>query len=309
MTPKESGLKIRTPLLESQLGDIPLVAKGKVRDIYDLGDALLFVATDRISAFDVILPEGIPGKGAILTALSCYWFNTLALFDGMPKTHLITAEFDHFPEVCQAYRTTLAGRSMLVRKAKPLPVECIVRGYLSGSGWKDYHQNGHISGVKLPEGLIESERLPEPIFTPSTKASIGGHDMNISFAEMKSKIGEDLAEKVRKASLLIYKQASKMAEARGIIIADTKMEFGLDEKTGALLLIDELLTPDASRFWPAASYVPGKTQASFDKQFVRDYLLSINWNGAPPPPHLPDQIIQQTRERYIEALKRLTSPA
>jgi len=293
-------------LLESHLADLPLINKGKVRDIYDLGEALLFVATDRLSAFDVILPEGIPGKGKILTALTCHWFKNLSQFEGMPETHLITAEFDHFPDRCLPYRSVLEGRSMVVRKAKPLPVECIVRGYLSGSGWKDYLRTGTISDVKLPKGLVESDRLPEPIFTPSTKASIGAHDMNIGFEEMKSKIGDALAERVRSLSLLIYRKASEMAEARGIIIADTKMEFGLDEKTGALLLIDELLTPDASRFWPAASYAPGKAQASFDKQFVRDYLLSIHWEGAPPPPHLPEAIIQQTHARYVEALERLT---
>lgn len=225
----------------------------------------------------------------------------------MPRHHLISAEFEEFPKVCRPYRSILDGRSMVVRKARPLPVECIVRGYLAGSGWKDYKKNGAISGEKLPTGLLESDRLPEVIFTPSTKACEGEHDMNISFKQMCAEIGSELAEKVRKASLSIYKKASLMAEERGIIIADTKMEFGLDENTGELLLIDELLTPDSSRFWPASSYTPGCAQASFDKQFVRDYLLSINWEGSPPPPHLPEAIILKTQERYAEALKQLTA--
>ncbi len=296
-------------LIDSNLSDLQLVNKGKVRDIYDLGDTLLFVASDRISAFDVILPEGIPGKGKVLTALSSYWFSWLAGLHGLPKHHLLSDQFDDFPEICRPYRAILEGRSMVVQKAKPLPVECIVRGYLSGSGWKDYKKSGAISGEKLPSGLLESDRLPEVIFTPSTKAKEGDHDMNISFKQMCSEIGTELAEKVKIASLAIYHEASQMAEKRGIIIADTKMEFGLDEATGELLLIDELLTPDSSRFWPLASYSPGRAQASFDKQFVRDYLLSIHWEGSPPPPHLPEAIIQQTRQRYFEALRRLTTTA
>jgi len=292
-------------LIDSNLFDLHLVNKGKVRDIYDLGETLLFVASDRISAFDVILPEGIPGKGAVLTALSSYWFSWLAGQKDMPRHHLLSSEFDDFPEVCRPYRSILEGRSMVVQKARPLPVECIVRGYLAGSGWKDYQRSGAISGEKLAEGLLESDRLPEVLFTPSTKASEGEHDMNISFKQMCSEIGSELAGKVRKASLSIYKAASDLAKKRGIIIADTKMEFGLHETTGELLLIDELLTPDSSRFWPATSYSPGRAQPSFDKQFVRDYLLSIKWEGSPPPPHLPKTIIRQTQERYAEALKRL----
>ena len=294
-------------LIDSNLSGLRLVNQGKVRDIYDLGETLLFVASDRISAFDVILPENIPGKGAVLTALSSYWFAWLAGLDGMPRHHLLNSEFDAFPEVCRPYRAILEGRSMVVQKARPLPVECIVRGYLAGSGWKEYQKSGAISGEKLPEGLLEADRLPEVIFTPSTKADEGEHDMNISFKQMCSEIGSDLAEKVREASLSIYKAASRIAEKRGIIIADTKMEFGLDEVTGELLLIDELLTPDSSRFWPASSYSPGRAQPSFDKQFVRDYLLSINWDGSSPAPHLPESIIRQTQERYLEALKRLTA--
>ncbi len=294
-------------LINSDFSNLRLVNQGKVRDIYDLGETLLFVASDRISAFDVILPEGIPGKGAVLTALSSYWFTWLARLDGMPGHHLISSEFNEFPEVCHPYRNILEGRSMVVRKARPLPVECIVRGYLAGSGWKDYKKNGAISGERLPTGLLESDRLPEVIFTPSTKAGEGEHDMNISFKRMCSEIGSELAEKVRKASISIYKKASLMAEKRGIIIADTKMEFGLDEASGELLLIDELLTPDSSRFWPASAYSPGRAQPSFDKQFVRDYLLSVKWEGSSPPPHLPEAIILQTQERYVEAMKRLTA--
>jgi len=294
-------------LIDSNLSDLSLVNKGKVRDIYDLGDTLLFIASDRISAFDVILPEGIPGKGAVLTALSSYWFDWLAGMDDMPGHHLISSEFSDFPEVCHPYQSILEGRSMVVRKATPLSVECIVRGYLAGSGWKDYKKEGAISSVKLPPGLLESDRLPEVIFTPSTKANEGEHDMNISFNKMCSEIGSELAEQVRAASLSIYKAASQMAKKRGIIIADTKMEFGIDEMTGELLLIDELLTPDSSRFWPASSYSRGRAQPSFDKQFVRDYLLSVRWEGSPPPPHLPEAIIRQTQDRYAEALKRLTA--
>lgn len=292
-------------LLESQLTGLGDPKRGKVRDIYDLGDAFLFVASDRISAFDVVLPEGIPGKGSVLTQLSIHWFH---LFDKMGDSvpnHLITAEFDRFPEKCRPYRDVLEGRSMLVRKAEPLPVECIVRGYLSGSGWKEYQKTGTVCGEKLPAGLVESARLPEPIFTPSTKAPMGTHDINIPFEEMKSKVGAALAEEVRAASLNIYKKAAAHAEKRGIIIADTKMEFGLDPKTKRPLLIDELLTPDSSRFWPMDTYAPGKGQPSFDKQYVRDYLLSIHWNGTPPPPHLPASVVEQTSRKYFEALERL----
>ncbi len=300
-------MEIGEVLLESHLSALGQALRGKVRDIYDLGESLLFVATDRISAFDVILPEGIPGKGSILTQLSLHWFDWLSKRDHPVAHHVLTADFDHYPKKCAPYRKLLEGRSMIVRKAEPLPVECIVRGYLSGSGWKEYLQKRSVSGVKLPEGLVESARLPEPIFTPSTKAAVGSHDMNISFEKMESLVGTGVAEEVRTLSLQIYQAAAKKAEACGLIIADTKMEFGLDPKTQELILIDELLTPDSSRFWPQSSYAPGKSQASFDKQFVRDYLLSINWNGTPPPPHLPEKVVQQTRERYVEALKLLTT--
>jgi phosphoribosylaminoimidazole-succinocarboxamide synthase len=295
-------------LLESHLPLLGKPKKGKVRDIYDLGDRLLFVATDRISAFDVVLPEGIPGKGYVLTQLSRSWFEWFAQMPDAPQNHYVTADFDRFPEACHPYRDALEGRSMVVRKAQPLPVECIVRGYLSGSGWKEYLQKGSVSGVRLPAGLVESDRLPEPIFTPSTKAPIGTHDINISFDEMKSMVGESVANEVRASSLFIYRQAAERAETRGIIIADTKMEFGLDPKTGSPILIDEVLTPDSSRFWPRTAYAPGKAQPSFDKQYVRDYLLSMNWNGTPPPPHLPQSVVEQTRRRYFEALDLLSRP-
>ncbi|MFY9269617.1 MAG: phosphoribosylaminoimidazolesuccinocarboxamide synthase [Candidatus Manganitrophaceae bacterium] len=300
-TPKEV-------LLESNFPGLGTPRRGKVRDIYDLGETFLFVATDRISAFDVILPEGIPGKGYVLTQLSLHWFDFFAKKGDSVPNHFLTADFDRFPEQCRPYRGVLEGRSMLVRKAEPLPVECVVRGYLSGSGWKEYLKTGAICGEKLPLGLVESARLLEPIFTPSTKAPIGIHDVNISFAEMNSGIGAALAEEVRAASLRIYRQAAAYAEARGIIIADTKMEFGIDPQTKRPILIDELLTPDSSRFWPIDTYTPGKAQPSFDKQYVRDYLLSVQWDGTPPPPHLPPSVIEQTSRKYFEALDRLTKP-
>lgn len=302
-------IKMKKPkevLLQSDLSGLGTPVRGKVRDIYDLGDSFLFVASDRISAFDVVLPEGIPGKGYVLTQLSLHWFNHFAKMGDSVPNHVITADFDRFPKQCQPHRDVLEGRSMLVRKAEPLPVECIVRGYLSGSGWKEYQKSGTVCGEKLPAGLVESARLPEPIFTPSTKAPMGTHDINIPFDEMKSKVGAALAEEVRTASLNIYKKAAAHAEARGIIIADTKMEFGLDPKTKRPILIDELLTPDSSRFWPMDTYQPGTGQPSFDKQYVRDYLLSIHWNGNPPPPHLPPSVVEQTSQKYEEALDRLT---
>ncbi|MBI3802565.1 MAG: phosphoribosylaminoimidazolesuccinocarboxamide synthase [Nitrospirae bacterium] len=298
--------KPKEVLLQSDLSGLGTPVRGKVRDIYDLGDSFLFVASDRISAFDVVLPEGIPGKGYVLTQLSLHWFNHFAKMGDSVPNHVITADFDRFPKQCQPHRDVLEGRSMLVRKAEPLPVECIVRGYLSGSGWKEYQKSGTVCGEKLPAGLVESARLPEPIFTPSTKAPMGTHDINIPFDEMKSKVGAALAEEVRTASLNIYKKAAAHAEARGIIIADTKMEFGLDPKTKRPILIDELLTPDSSRFWPMDTYQPGTGQPSFDKQYVRDYLLSIHWNGNPPPPHLPPSVVEQTSQKYEEALDRLT---
>jgi phosphoribosylaminoimidazole-succinocarboxamide synthase len=291
---------------ETNLADLGPKKIGKVRDIYDLGDALLLVATDRISAFDVVLPDGIPGKGYVLTQLSRFWFEWLGSVQRTFNHHLIDTEIEKFPEACQKYREILAGRSMLVKKAKPLPVECIVRGYLSGSGWKEYRESGKICGLALPAGLKESERLPEPIFTPSTKAT-KGHDENISFEQMKALTGEGLANDARSMSLAIYEGASDFARSRGIIIADTKMEFGIDPRTGRLLLIDEVLTPDSSRFWPEEGYVPGRAQPSFDKQFVRDFLDSVRWDRRPPAPRLPEDVIRRTSEKYFEAMTRLTA--
>jgi len=281
--------------------------QGKVRDIYDLGDQLLLVATDRISAFDVVMAEPIPDKGRILTRLSAFWFRHLA---DLTPNHLVSLKVEEFPPACRPFQDLLAGRAMLVRKCKPLPVECIVRGYLSGSGWAEYRQSGAIGGLPLPPGLVESQKLPEPIFTPSTKAELGTHDENIDFATMASQIGAALAAKVRDLSLAIYRRALAWAEPRGIIIADTKFEFGLaasadgaDEK---LLLIDEVLTPDSSRFWPQEDYRPGGPQKSYDKQYLRDYLESLGWNKQPPPPPLPADVIANTRARYLRALEVLT---
>jgi phosphoribosylaminoimidazole-succinocarboxamide synthase len=256
--------------------------QGKVRDIYDLGNNLLLVATDRISAFDVVMHEPIPDKGRILTRLSAFWFRHLA---DLTPNHLISLEVEDFPPACQPFRDILAGRTMLVRKCRPLPVECIVRGYLSGSGWAEYRQTGAIGGLPLPSGLVESQKLPEPIFTPSTKAELGTHDENISFATMADNIGAKLAGRVRDLSLALYRRALEWAEPRGIIIADTKFEFGLaDGADENLLLIDEILTPDSSRFWPREDYKPGGPQKSYDKQYLRDYLESLGWNKKPPPP-------------------------
>jgi phosphoribosylaminoimidazole-succinocarboxamide synthase len=276
--------------------------QGKVRDIYDLGDKLLLVASDRISAFDVVMNEPIIDKGRILTQLSAFWFGYLA--DLVPN-HVISLKVDEFPAACQPYREVLAGRAMLVRKCKPLPVECIVRGYLSGSGWAEYLKTGAIGGLALPFGLVESQKLPEPLFTPSTKAELGTHDENISFEIMADKIGGDLAAQVKEISLGLYNRAQKHAEPRGIIIADTKFEFGLLDN-GELLLIDEVLTPDSSRFWPQDEYRPGGPQKSYDKQYLRDYLESLGWNKQPPPPPLPTEVLANTRARYVQALKVLT---
>jgi phosphoribosylaminoimidazole-succinocarboxamide synthase len=291
-------------VLETHLEALGSKRQGKVRDIYDLGEHLLLVATDRISAFDVVLPDGIPGKGYVLTRLSKFWFDWLWTMEDVVPHHLMSTDIEEFPEPCHRYKDLLSGRSMLVYKAKPLPVECIVRGYLAGSGWKEYRESSSVCGVPLPEGLLESERLPEAIFTPSTKAS-QGHDINISFEQMKGMVGEPLAEEVRRVSLTIYQRAAALAETHGILIADTKLEFGLDSEAQQLMLIDEILTPDSSRFWPKDRYVPGGSQPSFDKQFVRDYLDSINWKRQPPAPHLPEEIIQKTSQKYFEALDRL----
>ena len=288
-------------MAEETLSGLTLFNRGKVRDIYSLGDKLLLVASDRISAFDVILPTLIPDKGKILTKLSEFWFGVVK--DIVPH-HLISTNVDDFPPACQPHRAKLDGRSMLVRKSLPAPVECIVRGYLAGSGWKDYQQTGSVCGIRLPKGLAEASRLDEPIFTPSTKAPVGAHDVNISFDEMIGKVGRHRAEKMRDATIAIYCRARDLAEKRGIIIADTKFEFGIEGD--GIMLIDEVLTPDSSRFWPADGYRPGKTPDSFDKQFVRDYLLDLRWDMKPPAPELPAEIVKKTQEKYAEALRRLT---
>ncbi len=286
-------------LRETQFAGLSPSARGKVRDIYDLGDKLLIVATDRLSAFDVILPTPIPDKGRVLTQLSLFWFDLLK--DVIPN-HVLSAT--EFPAPFDQFQEELSGRSMLVQKTKPLPIECVVRGYVSGSGWKDYRTTGKICGVALPNGLRESDRVPEPIFTPATKA-VSGHDENIPFEQAEKMIGKDLAARVRNVSLELYRRASAHAEPRGIIVADTKFEFGLlnDE----LIWIDEALTPDSSRFWPAAHYSPGGPQASFDKQFVRDYLERMRWPKTPPGPELPPEVVDATREKYREAYRILTS--
>jgi phosphoribosylaminoimidazole-succinocarboxamide synthase len=288
------------PLLQIQLPGIPKLRSGKVREIFDLGDQLLMVATDRISAFDVVLPNGIPRKGEVLTRISCFWFRR---FESLVPNHLLAGPDDPLPARLQPYGELLRGRSMLVRKAQPLPIECIVRGYLAGSAWKEYRQSGTVAGLRLPAGLRESDELPEPIFTPSTKAQ-EGHDQNISFDEACRILGEGLARQVRDLSLCIYTEARAYARQRGILIADTKFEFGL--AAGTLMLIDEVLTPDSSRFWPADQYQPGRPQPSFDKQFVRDYLESLDWNKTPPGPVLPPEIVAATAAKYREAYERLT---
>lgn len=288
-------------LKESDFEGINLVKRGKVRDIYEIEDQLLIVASDRMSAFDVVMEDPIPDKGKILTNISLFWFKQL---ESIVENHLISSNPVKYPENCQKYAKELEGRSMLVKKAKPLPVECIVRGYLSGSGWKDYLSNGSICGISLPEGLKESQKLPDPIFTPSTKAEDGMHDENITFEEAVKLMGEKTAENVQQLSLRIYEFGRALAAEKGIIVADTKFEFGI--KDDRLILIDEVLTPDSSRFWPMDSYSPGGPQKSFDKQFLRDYLLEIKWPKQPPPPKLPPEIIEKTRAKYLEALERLT---
>ena len=289
-------------VIETNLEALNLMKRGKVRDIYDLGDYLLMVATDRISAFDVVMPNPIPDKGKILTQISLFWFE---IMKPVLPNHVITANVDDYPEICKPYAEVLRDRSMLVKKATPLPIECIVRGYLSGSGWKDYQASGSVCGIKLPEGLKESDKLPEPVFTPSTKADSGLHDINIDFKKTVEKIGKPLAEKVRTISLEIYNKGADLAYKKGIIIADTKFEFGLLDDD--LILIDEVLTPDSSRFWPQPSYQPGGAQKSFDKQYLRDYLISIKWNKKPPAPSLPQYVITNTRDKYQEAYQQLTN--
>jgi len=286
-------------LTQTDFLNLPLYAQGKVRDIYQVGDDLLFVASDRISAFDYILASPIPDKGKVLTQLSLFWFDFLR---DVVSNHVVTADVNRYPESLQSYATQLRGRSMIVRRAKMFPVECVVRGYISGSGWKEYKEKQSICGIALPAGLRESEKLPEPIFTPATK-SVSGHDENISFGEMGRLVDSEKAKRLRETSLRIYRKASEYALTRGIIIADTKFEFG--EIEGEIVLADEVLTPDSSRFWPAESYRPGGAQLSFDKQFVRDYLESIRWNKQPPAPALPPDIVHKTREKYVQAYRQL----
>ena len=287
---------------ESAFPDLRLIKRGKVRDIYEVKGNLLIVASDRISAFDVVMDDPIPEKGMILTQISLFWFKQL---EDIVANHLISTEPEQYPEPCRKYAEALAGRSMLVKKAEPLPVECIVRGYLSGSGWNEYRSEGKICGIPLPPGLRESDALPEVLFTPSTKAEDGMHDLNISFDETVALIGGKTAEMVRDLSLKIYSFGRDFAAGKGIIIADTKFEFG--RLGDQLILIDEVMTPDSSRFWPMDRYAPGGPQQSFDKQFLRDYLLSLQWAKQPPPPKLPPEIITKTREKYREALQRLTA--
>ncbi|HOW43278.1 MAG TPA: phosphoribosylaminoimidazolesuccinocarboxamide synthase [Candidatus Omnitrophota bacterium] len=287
-------------LLETRFTDIKLFRRGKVRDVYDLGDTLLVVSTDRISCFDVVLPSGIPSKGKVLTAMSCFWFDLLA---GVVPNHFITADVKEFPAAAKKYKDQLSGRSMLVKKTRPLPVECVVRGYLSGSGWKEYRASQSVCGIALPAGLTESARLPEVLFTPSTKEE-KGHDINVNQSYVEKTVGKKTADFLRQTSIALYSTARDYALTHGIIIADTKFEFG--EKDGAIILIDEVLTPDSSRFWPAAQYAPGKGQPSFDKQFVRDYLEGLDWNKTPPAPSLPQDIIRKTTLKYLEAYRQLT---
>jgi phosphoribosylaminoimidazole-succinocarboxamide synthase len=288
-------------LFKTDFPGLRLLHRGKVRDIYKVGNCLLIVATDRLSAFDVVLPTPITGKGRILTQMSLFWFEKLK--DLVPN-HLVQADVTQFPQELKPFSKSLEGRSMLVKEAKPLPIECIVRGYIAGSGWKDYLQTGSVCGIKIPEGMLESQQLPDAIFTPSTKADVGSHDENINFEQVRKLLGKDVAEKARDISIGLYKIAADYARERGVIIADTKFELGM--YGGELMLIDEALTPDSSRFWPAEDYSPGSSQPSFDKQFVRDYLESISWNKKPPGPELPVDIAEKTRQRYLEALRRLT---
>ena len=288
-------------VMETDFSDLKLVKRGKVRDIYDLGDTLLMVMSDRISAFDVIMPNPVPGKGRVLTQISLFWFEAMR---SLIENHVVASDVADYPEACQPYAEDLLERSMVVRKAEPLPIECVVRGYISGSGWKSYQKSGDICGIKLPPGLKESDRLEDPIFTPSTKEELGQHDINIDFAAAADMVGSDMAEKVRQISIDIYKKGAEIANEKGIIIADTKFEFGLIDNK--LILIDEVLTPDSSRFWPKDTYLPGGPQKSYDKQYLRDYLISIEWDKNPPAPNLPDDVIENTIQKYEEALAQLT---
>lgn len=292
-----------TPLLTLDLPGIPKIKSGKVREMFDLGDALLLVATDRISAYDSVMPNGIPRKGEVLTQLSHFWF---ARYRDLIPNHLLAGADEALPARLEPFTSQLTRRSMIVKKATPLAIECVVRGYLAGSGWKEYGESQSVCGIKLPPGLQESSELPEPIFTPATKAETG-HDENISFSEAETIVGKDIAAKAREASLALYSAARGYARERGIIIADTKFEFGLFE--GQLILIDEVLTPDSSRFWPADQYAPGRGQGSYDKQFVRDYLVSVKWNKQPPAPSLPADVVERTMSKYLEAYEHLTGKA
>jgi phosphoribosylaminoimidazole-succinocarboxamide synthase len=300
-------LPLASPILHTTFARRPPDRQGKVRDIYDLGDQLLIVATDRISAFDYVLGSGIPDKGKVLSQISAFWFDrTLAIV----PNHVLSTNVADIPGLTKDDAPTLAGRSMLVRKAEPLPIECVARGYLSGSGWKDYVATGEVCGILLPEGLLESSQLPEPIFTPATKAQ-SGHDINISVDDAGTLVDPDVLDRARELTLQLYAEGAAHAESVGIIVADTKFEFGLLPEDGRpaedrLILIDEVLTPDSSRFWPADTYVPGGSQPSFDKQFVRDYLERIQWNKQPPVPSLPADVVTKTREKYVEAFRRLT---
>jgi phosphoribosylaminoimidazole-succinocarboxamide synthase len=292
---------LSAPLLETRLNGLAPHRQGKVRDIFDLGDSLLMVATDRISAFDYVLGSGIPDKGKVLTQLSAFWFEKTA---GIVPNHLLTMDVREFPSEMRSQADVLAGRSMLVRKTNPVPLECVARGYLSGSGWKEYQATGAVCGVALPPGLRESERLPEPIFTPATKATTG-HDVNVSEAEAAKHVGQPLVQRLRELTLALYQFGLAHAESCGIILADTKFEFGLTD-TNEIILIDEALTPDSSRYWPRDQYASGGSQPSFDKQYVRDYLEQIHWNKQPPVPSLPDEVVTRTRQKYVEAYRRLT---
>jgi len=288
-------------LLKTSLGDVPLLGRGKVRDLYAIGDALLLVATDRISAFDHVLGSGIPDKGRILTQISLFWFEMLK---PIVPNHLITADVKEFPAILQPYCDQLAGRSMLVKRAAMFPVECVVRGYLAGSGWKEYKESGTVCGIKLPPGLQDGSRLPAPIFTPATKSRDGEHDENIPYSSVENLVGAQEAAELRRLTLKIYQRAVEHAESRGLILADTKFEFGKID--GGIILADEVLTPDSSRFWEGKAWKPGGAQPSFDKQFVRDYLEEIRWNKQAPAPSLPDDVVERTRQKYLEAFSRLT---
>ncbi len=289
------------PIFETDFPELQLIKRGKVRDIYDLDDKILMIATDRISAYDVIMPNPVPGKGEILTQISLFWFK---ITEDIVSNHLISSNVEEYPASCKLYADALNHRSMLVKKAKPLPIECVVRGYISGSGWKSYQTSGEVCGIKLPAGLKESDQLAEPIFTPSTKEELGAHDINIDFDEAVNIVGAEVAEQVRDLSILIYKKGATLASEKGIIIADTKFEFGIFNDQ--LILIDEVLTPDSSRFWPKQTYNPGGPQNSFDKQYLRDYLVSIKWDKSPPAPALPEKVIHDTYQKYMEALTSLT---